>query len=150
LEGTVFTAAVPAHWVQGARGVSVKIELTDGAGNSVIHIFKPGFTVDGWGDTPLPNEPGEPVKPPVAALLEHFPNPFNPLATLRVVAPASGFAEVEVFDVSGRRIAMLHRGQLSSGEHRFVWNAGGLPSGIYLIRFTRANAVLTRKATLLK
>lgn len=43
-------------------------------------------------------------------------------------------AALEVFDVHGRRAAVLHRGALAAGAHRFEWRPDGARSGVHLVR----------------
>jgi hypothetical protein len=32
----------------------------------------------------------------------------------------------------GQEVARIHDGVLSSGEHRFTWNAQNMPNGVYV------------------
>ena len=41
---------------------------------------------------------------------------------------------LEVFDVLGRRVAVLFDGTQGGGRHTVVWEAGRLASGLYLVR----------------
>ena len=61
-----------------------------------------------------------------------------------------GRASLEVFDVSGRRVQVLHEGDLSQGVHEFRFNADNLPSGTYLYRLTTPTATKTETMTLVK
>ncbi|MCB2199716.1 T9SS type A sorting domain-containing protein [bacterium] len=65
-----------------------------------------------------------------------FPNPFNPTATVMVTMPSAGPLLLEAFDLLGRRVALLHHGRSSPGQHRFVFDGSLLPSGLYFIRAT--------------
>ncbi|MEM0962622.1 MAG: T9SS type A sorting domain-containing protein [Bacteroidota bacterium] len=66
--------------------------------------------------------------------LRAFPNPSTGPVTIdyRLGAPAQ--VEVEVFDMLGRRIAMLADGPAERGSHRATWNAGA--SGVFIVRVT--------------
>jgi hypothetical protein len=44
------------------------------------------------------------------------------------------FFSILIYDISGREVASIVNGQWSMGEHSVVWNAEGLPSGMYFIR----------------
>ncbi len=82
--------------------------------------------------------------------------PSNPAlggSALRLVLPASGSADLTIFDASGRRIRTLWRGGLSAGLHTLVWdgrNDIGLPAGAgsYWVRLTSEGGVLVRGVVL--
>ena len=88
-------------------------------------------------------------------LAQNAPNPFNSQTVLFYFLPAAGSARVEVFALTGQRVAVLHQGPQSAGHHRLYWNgldAEGRPlaSGIYLYRLATDFGVLTRKLMLLR
>jgi YVTN family beta-propeller protein len=66
------------------------------------------------------------------ALEQNYPNPFNPATTIRFALPDASHARLNVFDVLGRHVATLADGQLSAGYHEVGFDAGSLPSGIYV------------------
>jgi hypothetical protein len=63
-----------------------------------------------------------------------YPNPFNPATTVMIGLPKAGLLEVSVFNVLGQEVAVLADDYYSQGYHRFIFDAAGLASGIYLIR----------------
>ena len=88
-------------------------------------------------------------------LAQNAPNPFNSQTVLSYFLPAAGPARVEVFALTGQRVAVLCQGPQSAGSHRLHWNgldAEGRPlaSGIYLYRLATDFGVLTRKLMLLR
>ena len=87
---------------------------------------------------------------PISFALGNYPNPFNPSTTIRFELNERGRASLEVFDVSGRRVQVLHEGDLSQGVHEFRFNADNLPSGTYLYRLTTPTATKTETMTLVK
>ena len=64
-------------------------------------------------------------------LEQNYPNPFNPTTTIAFDVPALHQVELAVYDVIGRRVAMLVDGVLAAGRHEATWQAGKLPSGTY-------------------
>lgn len=77
--------------------------------------------------------------------LRAAPNPFNPSTFLRFSLAVAGSARLEVFDLRGRRVAMLHDGPLPAGRHGFAWQPRNLGSGVYLARVSsRQGAGMTR------
>jgi len=86
-------------------------------------------------------------------LRQNIPNPFNPatMITWEVSDPVDGeHGELEVLDMHGRRVALLHHGPVSAGIHNAYFDSGGLPSGMYLARLRVGSIVLTKKMLLSK
>jgi hypothetical protein len=85
-------------------------------------------------------EPGASPTPKALALLPPRPNPTTGVTGVRLVLPAECAVTVEVFDVAGRGVRSLARGQrLPAGEHSLVWDGrdgagSAVPSGVYLVR----------------
>ncbi len=84
------------------------------------------------------------------ALDQNHPNPFNPTTQIFFTVPAATHVRVEVFDVSGRRLATLTDGSYSEGEHSVLWDAADAPSGVYYYRITTPEFVESRSMVLLK
>lgn len=83
-------------------------------------------------------------------LLSAFPNPFNPSATIPVHVDRSQQIRLEVYDVLGRRVRILHDGLLAAGRHEISFDADGLPGGTYFIRAVGNHDVANRAISLLK
>ena len=66
-------------------------------------------------------------------LEQNYPNPFNPSTTIQYSLPYRSSVRLEVFDVLGRRVALLYDGEQGAGYQRLQWNAG-VSTGIYLYR----------------
>ncbi len=80
-----------------------------------------------------------------------YPNPFNPSTTFSLSVEDRQQVSVEVYNTLGQRVRMLYQGMMEEGETRtFRFEAGDLPSGIYLYRVTGKEFVATRHITLLK
>ena len=93
--------------------------------------------------------------PSETELRQNAPNPFNSETVISWFLLQPGPARLEVFALTGQRLAVLHRGPLPAGRHRLHWDgrddAGHpLASGVYLYRLVSAGGVLTRKLTLLR
>ena len=83
-------------------------------------------------------------------LAQNYPNPFNPSTVISYTLPQSGSVSLEVFDMTGRRIAVLTEGNKSAGTHSFEFDASQLSSGVYMYRLQSSGTTLTRKMTLVK
>ena len=91
-----------------------------------------------------------PVKmvPSRFALDQNFPNPFNPVTQIRYSLAEDAQVRLEIFNMLGRSVALLSDAQQSAGEYFFEWDAGDLPTGIYLIHF-QADAYSSMKKCML-
>ncbi len=83
-------------------------------------------------------------------LLQSYPNPFNPTATIEYHVPVSGFVKLSVYDILGREITLLVNENKSVGKHRVTFDASGLPGGVYFYRMQAGQFQETRKLVLLK
>ena len=88
-------------------------------------------------------------------LQQNAPNPFNSQTVLSYFLPKSGPVRLELFSVTGQRVAILHQGPQQAGYHQLRWKAQDdegrpLASGIYFYRLETTNGILTRKLTLLR
>jgi len=83
-------------------------------------------------------------------LLELFPNPFNPTTNINFFIPASGYVELNVYNLLGQKVANLINKNLYEGSHSISWDGSNQPSWIYLVRLKYGDVVKTQKAVLLK
>jgi len=79
-----------------------------------------------------------------------YPNPFNNSTNFHYTLPEDGFVILSVFSLTGGLVAELFKGYRYAGNYRVNWNAGDIPSGIYLINLTTRNRSIQRKCILLK
>jgi hypothetical protein len=91
-----------------------------------------------------------PSLPYQTAVLPNYPNPFNPSTSIPVELATSGNVTVEVMDLLGRRVAVLADGFKSAGRHVLQFDAGGLSSGMYIVRLRSDAGVASRKVMLVK
>lgn len=100
-------------------------------------------------------EDGEPLPPVGTGRVANAPNPFNPSTTIRFGLERSGYVDLAVYDVAGRRVRTLIAQDYAAGEHRMRWDGRDdrgvdVPSGIYFARLSADGRTLSRKMTLLK
>jgi len=94
--------------------------------------------------------------PGVAPVLEPaYPNPFNPVTTLRYSLSQDATVRLSVLDARGLEVAELATGPRTAGDHSVVWHgrdqAGRVvPSGVYVVRLEAGRSVKTQRLTLLK
>lgn len=65
--------------------------------------------------------------------LSVFPNPFEESMSIQVELIENTYLGIELRDVNGRLLNRIADGEYLSGAHRLDWNAGALPSGIYVL-----------------
>ncbi|MBU1708210.1 T9SS type A sorting domain-containing protein, partial [bacterium] len=83
-------------------------------------------------------------------ILQNYPNPFNAVTRIEFGLPQRTFVELEVFDILGRKVAVLARDYREAGYHSILFDAGGLPSGIYFCRMHAAEFLGAQKMLLIK
>ncbi|MCC6396254.1 MAG: T9SS type A sorting domain-containing protein, partial [Bacteroidetes bacterium] len=99
---------------------------------------------------------GDGVIPAQYALRQNFPNPFNPATTIRFDLPEASAVSIVVYDVTGREVASLVRGEYAAGTFSTTFDASRLASGVYFCRMTASGEssgmhfVSTNKLLLLK
>lgn len=102
-------------------------------------------------DEPVPTDAGYPEDTPaVFALEQNYPNPFNPATNISFQVPESSHVTLEVFDVIGRRVAILANEVMEPGYHYAVFDGSNMASGVYLYRMQAGDYVQTRKLMLVK
>jgi uncharacterized repeat protein (TIGR01451 family) len=84
------------------------------------------------------------------ALYRNYPNPFNPVTRLRFDLPAPDRVRIEVFDVLGRRQAVVLNRDLPAGRHEISWDATTFPSGLYFYRLQAGTFSQTKQMILLR
>ena len=89
------------------------------------------------------------------ALSESRPNPFAAATRFEVTLEHAGPVEVAIFDLGGRKLYTVHRGDLPAGTHEFAWDGrladGSRASdGVYFYRVDAGDETLARKLVLLR
>ena len=88
-------------------------------------------------------------------LAQNIPNPFNSQTVVDYFLPGTGPVRLEIFSLTGQRVAVLHHGPQQAGYHRLHWDGRdavgrSVASGLYLYRLVTEGTVLTRKLILLR
>lgn len=96
---------------------------------------------------------------PLAAVSSAFPNPCNPLTTIRMILPAGTSAPaggvLRIYDVRGSLVRTLRGGREANGALALQWNGGDesgrtVASGRYLYRIEAAGAAARGTITLVR
>ncbi|MFT4604140.1 MAG: hypothetical protein ACI9W4_000868 [Rhodothermales bacterium] len=118
--------------------------LGDVAEIDAIPRFNVRIRADGI-DVPAPE-----ALPEEFALGPNYPNPFNPVTTIRFALPEAANVRLEVYDTLGRRVAELVNGAEDAGWKEVPWDAENLPSGLYIYRIVTGNTTATRTMMLVR
>lgn len=99
--------------------------------------------------------PGE--RPPSRLSFSHppRPNPTRGTVTFGVGMPREQKVRIEVLDLLGNRVALLHEGPLTAGEHPFRWRGvtdrgDRARAGVYVVVLRSGVATEVRPVTLLR
>ena len=88
-----------------------------------------------FGAPPAPVATEAAANVPAAFALEaNYPNPFNPSTIIPFAVAQPSRVVLEVFDVTGRRVATVIDGDYAPGRYEAPFDARGLASGIYVYR----------------
>ncbi|HID39966.1 MAG TPA: T9SS type A sorting domain-containing protein, partial [Calditrichaeota bacterium] len=92
-------------------------------------------------------------KPPVALqyrLNQNFPNPFNPITTIRYEISHAGNVKLTVYNILGEQVAVLVNRMQQAGRYEAHFDGKGLSSGTYIYRLRVNGKVFTKKMLLVK
>ncbi|MDO9069580.1 MAG: alpha/beta fold hydrolase [Deltaproteobacteria bacterium] len=90
-----------------------------------------------------------------ARLIMAYPNPFNPMVTLKFARSASGKTQFEAYDIRGRLVWKHETELLDAGIHEVRWQGTdsfgrAVPSGLYMIRMHAGESVDLKKVILIR
>jgi hypothetical protein len=96
--------------------------------------------------------------PVTFGMSQNYPNPFNPTTRIEYQVPADARVTLELYDITGQRVASLVNTEMTAGYYTFDLSVGsyGLASGVYIYRMTAVektsgkNFVNTKKMMMLK
>jgi len=95
--------------------------------------------------------------PPVAEtfrLEANYPNPFNPLTSIRYQIGTNGrssvFVRLTVYNALGQKVRTLVDREQAAGTYRVTFNGNDLASGVYYYQLQAGSFIQTRKMLLIK
>ena len=130
-------------------------------------LFNPGgiipesadFTLDAWGLRVTQDEvtdiSDKEVAPHKYHVYQSYPNPFNPVCTIRYEIPVSGRMSIRIYDVEGRLVRNLADKFRKPGVYSEVWNGKSdkgrsVASGVYFYQFKVNDFKKTGKMILMR
>jgi len=151
---------------QNAGFVTLDVPIRKETGSSFSctdYSVLPGHTY--WYQIVLASPAGDEVYGPIEVHVggaptayrayQSYPNPFNPVCTIRYDIPSAGRVSLQIFDVSGSLVRTLVNSWREPGVYSEVWDGrtdGGtaLSSGVYFYQLKAGDFVATGKTVLLR
>jgi hypothetical protein len=140
-----------------------------GLSNGSVDINWTVYASDGMDDTEASNGPrslhvdagwalgvnDELGIPVVFALHQNYPNPFNPVTSIRFDVPEESRVLLDIYNVTGQKVATLVNGNMQPGFHSIRWNGTNengkqLASGMYIYRISSSKFTDVKKLILMK
>ena len=100
------------------------------------------------------------MQPTTFALLQNFPNPFNPETWIPFRLAKDADVTIRIFDIRGQEVRTIHVGQMPAGYYdtkgkAVLWDGRDsygqeVSSGIYFYNLTAGKFHATRKLTIIK
>src|SRR3990172_4258947 len=84
------------------------------------------------------------------ALLNNYPNPFNPTTTIEYELPLEVKVNLVIYDNLGRQVRTLVENVQPAGYYKAVFDAQGLSSGMYYYRIVAGDFVKVKKLLFVK
>jgi hypothetical protein len=125
-------------WLQNSTGVGGLVNVTELPGRfTITNICREGgvrhFTTRGS-----------------QGLRQNRPNPFNSSTSIEFETIEKGPVRLRVFDRLGRQVTVLYEGTPNTGTHTVHFNAGDLPSGLYMYMLETPSEVYKKLMIIVK
>jgi len=149
-EGRIMQAVVMSDsegnfgWTGNIEGPfdSIRATATDTMGNtSEFGLYRPEEEPSSIKGT---------VHPVPFTLSHNYPGHDHPEIQVRFDLPVNTDVSLDVFNLSGVKVAEIHKGKMQAGYHSMTWNTSRHAAGVYLIRMQTHRGALTRKCVVLK
>jgi len=133
-------------YVSGCDWVADSVDYTDAFFNSMDDCIETCVLVSNDESNQLPT---------AFSLYNNYPNPFNPMTTIRYNLPDDALVNITIYDMMGRVVKTLINDQQTTGYRSLQWNAtndNGAPvsAGLYLYTIEAGQFRKTKKMVLLK
>jgi len=93
---------------------------------------------------------GIPGSDALNALEQNYPNPFNKHTDINYSVASGTDVNIEVCDITGRKVLEINEGYKPAGKHKLTLNAESLSAGIYYYTLITNNYRDTKKMVISK
>ena len=150
-----FKGGINGYDVEGGVGTNHVEQLSDAASSYRVPVLcfgGQGTLYTNWLNRCLSTGVWmeDPEVPSVFALSQNYPNPFNPSTTIRFSIPNTSNVRLEVFDVTGRRIAGQDLGLKNAGSYSLTFDGTPFSSGTYFYKISAGSNFAVRQMLLMK
>lgn len=83
-------------------------------------------------------------------LIRNFPNPFNSQTKIEVTIPENSYMSLNIYDINGRLVEQIAKGNYSKGTYMFSFNGENLASGVYFVVLKTDKGIRISKIVLQK
>ncbi len=88
--------------------------------------------------------------PKVFRLYNNYPNPFNPVSTIKFDIPKTTDVKLIIYNAIGQEISILLNSRFEPGSYSIQWNGFNNPSGVYFYKITAGDFTDIHKMVLIK
>jgi len=156
----VYSMINPVAGGWGYAQFTVPEEIVEGDDGRIVCLSESevGETLSWFsGDIQMGDNNGEEpdIVPAGVIQLSNYPNPFNPVTTIRYYLPEGGNSELSIYNIKGGLVKKLVNGSESEGWHEHLWDGRdqsgrSTSSGIYIIKLASEDRSLSRKISQIK
>ena len=129
-------------------GDRISFKVWDASVNELIDMEADIETI--WHDLSMSVINITEVLPDDFSLDRAYPNPFNPVTTLRFALTLESEVSLTIYNLQGREVVSLINGNMDAGYHSVIWNADSYSSGVYFVKMVAGEFVNTQKLMLIK
>jgi hypothetical protein len=116
-----------------------------GHNESGLSIFREGGVLL----TGVNDAPPSPL-PSSFAFKQNYPNPFNPSTTITFNLPKRSDVTLTLYSILAEKLKTITSGTYDAGEHKIIFNAAGLASGVYFYTLNAGNFSTTKKLVVIR
>jgi len=101
-------------------------------------------------DEPVGIQPFSTAVPERFSLSQSYPNPFNPVTTIKFDIRTSSDVKLTIFDALGRQLESLVNQRLATGTYSLTFDGSSFSSGVYFYKLDAGEFSETKRMILLK
>jgi PKD repeat protein len=136
------TKSPPTNWCFQVSDITLSGATYDPSANVWLERCEDGSGIMPNVSLPLSSDSGVIRE---TGFSRNYPNPLSLATSISFDVATSDHVRLEIFDVVGRRVAVLADAVFGVGRYDLIWDASGEPSGVYFYRLAVGDQVQARK-----